>query len=289
MWGVVINPISGKNKGVIFGSQVTSYLASVGAKYQIISGTSAAATSDSLRKFLAAKETVTGIVAVGGDGLAHLVIQALAGTKIPCAFIPAGTGNDVVRALGWPLNDVEAIMHEATTSAASPIDLGLVDGEWFSAVLSTGFDSIVNERANALKWPIGPMKYNLAMVMQLPGFKPSSYTIILDDQEIHTQAMLIAIANGKSYGGGMLVCPQASMRDGKFDVMVLAPVSIPEFLRVFPRVFKGTHISHPAVTIYRTRAITVMAEAVAYADGERVGSLPVSAECISNALYTWAR
>jgi diacylglycerol kinase (ATP) len=99
--------------------------------------------------------------------------------------------------------------------------------------------------------------------------------------------MLIAVANGRSYGGGMLVCPNANITDGLFDVMVLHPVSTIEFMKVFPRVFAGSHISHPAVEIIRSRNVTIEAKAVAYADGERIGQLPITAECISGALKTW--
>jgi diacylglycerol kinase (ATP) len=167
------------------------------------------------------------------------------------------------------------------------MDLGLVDGEWFGAILSTGFDSIVNEKANTMSWPKGPMKYNLAIAIELPRFSPRHYEITLDDRTISTEAMLIAIANGRSYGGGMLVCPDADIHDGYFDVMVLHPVSKLEFLKVFPRVFKGTHVTHPAVEIVRSKTVTIKADAVAYADGERIGRLPITAECIPGVLQTW--
>jgi diacylglycerol kinase (ATP) len=85
----------------------------------------------------------------------------------------------------------------------------------------------------------------------------------------------------------MLVCPNANITDGLFDVMVLHPVSKLEFVKVFPRVFAGTHISHPAVEIVRSRTVRIESKAVAYADGERIGQLPVTAECIHNAVQTW--
>jgi len=153
--------------------------------------------------------------------------------------------------------------------------------------LSTGFDSIVNEKANAMSWPKGPMKYNAAIAIELPRFKPHHYEITLDDRTISTQAMLIAVSNGRSYGGGMLVCPRAEITDGYFDVMVLHPVSKLEFIKVFPRVFKGTHITHPAVEIVRSKSVQISSDAVAYADGERIGQLPVSAQCMPGALMTW--
>jgi diacylglycerol kinase (ATP) len=224
---------------------------------------------------------------VGGDGLLHLVLQKITPAQVPLAVIPAGTGNDFVRTLGWSIDDVDAILQAVLSTKPSSVDLGLVDGEWFAAILSTGFDSIVNEKANAMSWPKGPMKYNAAIAIVLPRFKPHHYEIVLDDRTISTQAMLIAVSNGRSYGGGMLVCPQADVSDGYFDVMVLHPVSKLEFIKVFPRVFKGTHITHPAVEIVRSRSVKITADAVAYADGERIGQLPVNAQCIPSALMTW--
>ena len=155
------------------------------------------------------------------------------------------------------------------------------------AILSTGFDSVVNEKANTLKWPRGPMKYNLAIAMELPKFKPLGYQIEIDGKRIETEAMLIAIGNGNSYGGGMKVCPDADMSDGLFDVMVLRPVSKLEFLRVFPKVFTGKHIDHPQVDIYRSAKVSLHADAIAYADGERIGGLPVRAECMAGAGLSW--
>jgi diacylglycerol kinase (ATP) len=99
--------------------------------------------------------------------------------------------------------------------------------------------------------------------------------------------MLIAIGNGRSYGGGMLVCPQANMSDGLFDVMILEPVSKVEFLKVFPKVYSGSHTTHPQVKTFRTKKISIAANAIAYADGERIGAAPISAECVAGAGLTW--
>ena len=240
-----------------------------------------------LAKFINKYPDCEGVIAVGGDGLLHLTLQKTVPAQIPLAMIPAGTGNDFVRTLGWSLTKIDEILDAVIHTKPQQIDLGLVDGEWFGAILSTGFDSIVNERANAMSWPKGPKKYDVAIAFELPRFKPRHYEITLDDRTISTQAMLIAVANGRSYGGGMLVCPEAELADGLFDVMVLHPISKIEFLKVFPRVFKGTHISHPAVEIVRSKKVSITADAVAYADGERVGQLPITAECISGALSTW--
>ena len=287
MWALVINPVAGQGKGATVGTYVAGYLNSRGIKYEIIIGRSGLDQADSLQRFLDRNPDCSGVIAVGGDGLLHLVLQKITPAQVPLAVIPAGTGNDFVRTLGWSPDEIDAILQAVLSKNPQSVDLGLVDGEWFAAILSTGFDSIVNEKANTMSWPKGPMKYNVAIAIELPRFAPRHYEIVLDDRTISTQAMLIAVANGRSYGGGMLVCPHADIADGYFDVMVLHPVSKLEFIKVFPRVFKGTHITHPAVEIVRSKSVKISSDAVAYADGERIGQLPVSAQCISGALMTW--
>lgn len=287
MWALVINPISGQGKGATVGTYVAGWLTQNKIDYTIITGNSSVALTDHLSTFLSKNPDVQGVIAVGGDGLLHIVLQRIVPLQIPFTIIPAGTGNDFVRTLGWSLESFEAQLTAVTNNRATPIDLGLVDGEWFAAILSTGFDSVVNEKANKISWPKGAMRYNAAIAMELPRFKPRHYEITLDDRTISTEAMLIAVANGRSYGAGMLVCPNANVADGLFDVMVLRPISKLEFMKVFPSVFAGTHISHPAVEIVRSRTVRIESKAVAYADGERIGQLPVSAECINGAVTTW--
>ena len=287
MWALVINPVAGQGKGTTVGTFVAGWLSQREIPYTIVTGNSSVALGDHLSSFLEKFPDTSGVIAVGGDGLLHNIIQRLVPLQVPVAMIPAGTGNDFVRTLGWNLDSFDSQLDAITTQKPTSVDLGLVDGEWFAAILSTGFDSVVNEKANTMTWPKGPMKYNAAIAMELPRFKPRHYEITLDDRTISTEAMLIAVSNGRSYGGGMLVCPNANIVDGLFDVMVLHPVSTIEFIKVFPRVFAGTHVSHPAVEIVRSRNVRIESKAVAYADGERIGQLPIAAECIQGALKTW--
>ena len=287
MWALVINPVSGQGKGVTVGTYVAGFLQQRSINYTIVTGKSSVSLLDHLQTFIDKNPQCKGVIAVGGDGLLHILLQRIVPAQIPFTLIPAGTGNDFVRTLGWDLQEIDEQLNSVLTTEPSAIDLGLVDGEWFGAILSTGFDSVVNEKANTMQWPKGPMKYNAAIAIELPRFKPRHYEITLDDRTMSTEAMLIAVSNGRSYGGGMLVCPNASISDGYFDVMVLHPVTKLEFLKVFPKVFAGTHVTHPAVEIVRSKTVRIESKAVAYADGERIGQLPVVAECINRAVQTW--
>ena len=198
-------------------------------------------------------------------------------------------GNDFVRALGWnPARPLEPLW-EALNTQSEQVDLGNVDGEFFGAIASTGFDSIVNERANSMHFPKGPSKYNVAMALELPKFRPLNYKFVIDGKFYEREAMLIAAGNGSSYGGGMKVCPDADLQDGLLDLMILNPVSKREFVRIFPSVYEGKHIEHPQVEIIRAREISIDAPAICYADGERVGPMPATITVAEKALMTWRR
>lgn len=286
MWLIAINPHSGNGRGSAVAVVVTRYLSLHDISYRSIAAASADELTSSLVKELDGK-SYKGLIAVGGDGLAHLVMQLCVPRHLPFAIVPAGTGNDFVRTLGWSLEDIEPMLKRITTNEPTPIDLGNVDSEWFGAILSTGFDSVVNERANRLRWPSGPQRYNVAIALELPRFRPTTYEITCDGDSFTTEAMLVAVGNGKSYGGGMNICPQAQINDGLFDLIILEPVSKVEFLKVFPRVYSGSHINHPKIRSIRAKKVTINAKAVAYADGERIGPAPISAECVKDAGLTW--
>jgi diacylglycerol kinase (ATP) len=207
--------------------------------------------------------------------------------KVPLAIVAGGTGNDFYRTLGWFDHDLTDYLEHLISTAPTLVDVGVVDGEYFGAVLSSGFDSVVNERANKMKWPKGPAKYNAAIVLEFPKFQPIEFKIFADEKILEVEAMLIAIGNGNSYGGGMRVCPDAVLNDGLFDIMILHPVSKLEFIKVFPTVYKGTHVEHPQVEVIRAKAIRIESSAVAYADGERIGQLPVQVESLPQSLLTW--
>ena len=162
---------------------------------------------------------------------------------------------------------------------------------WFLGVLSAGFDSLANERANGWTWPRGPMRYTLAIARELPGFRPLRYQVVLDGVETEELAMMVTLANGPSYGGGLRIAPDAAYDDGLLDVVVVGPVSIPVFVKVFPSVFKGRHVRHPAVSVRRAREVslaTVGRDLIVYADGERIGATPLRCEVVPGAVRVLA-
>jgi diacylglycerol kinase (ATP) len=225
------------------------------------------------------------LVVVGGDGTVHLAVQSVAMSPTALGVIPTGSGNDVARYLGLPRRDPVAAAEVIARGVTRRMDLGRAGTTYFVTVLAAGFDSLVNERANAMRWPTGQTKYNLATLAELRVFNPLSYTLELDGERRRLDAMLVAVGNGPSYGGGLRMCEGAILDDGLLDVVIIKPISKPELLWVYPKLFKGTHVTHRSYEHHRVSQVSVAAPAVvAYADGERVGPLPLTVEAVPAAL-----
>ncbi len=279
-----VNPTAGRGRGARAAQPAASALRAAGFSVRTVLGEDAA---DALTRARAAVEGGTGaLIAVGGDGMANLALRAVAGTRTPLGLVAVGTGNDFARALGLPVREPAAagrmIADALKCGRIHDIDLGQAGGRWFGTVLASGFDSRVNDRGNRMRWPAGRFKYDLAMIAELAAFRPVPYRIRLDDGEVReVEATLVAVGNGSSYGGGMRICPGADLTDGLFDITVVGDCSRATLLRVFPRVYRGTHAGHPAVTVLRAARVEIAAEGITgYADGEPIGPLPLSARCV---------
>jgi diacylglycerol kinase (ATP) len=284
---LLVNPAARGGRTLRLLEPVARRLRAGGAELSVIVGDDAA---DALaRACTAVSERPDALVAFGGDGLVHLAVQAVAGTDVPLGIIPAGTGNDIAAALGVPADPIAAAravlgMKERPVDAVS-VRTGTAE-ERFAGVLCCGFDSRVNERANLRTWPPGAGRYLVAMAQELRAFRPIPFRVTFDGGEVvEREAMLVAVANTGSYGAGMRVCPSALPDDGLLDVVMLEALSKAEFMRVFPSVYRGTHVGHRAVSVRRVRSVRLEApDVVAYADGERVGAAPVECEVRPGAL-----
>jgi len=287
MWLLLINPNSGNGRGEKVGRIVEEELAALDVEYIDISANSAMQCQENLKSRLVSSQSFEGLFLVGGDGTLNIAIQELVKTSLGVALIPAGTGNDFARTLNLNLKDPRQLISFYLSNKPALVDVGKVGERYFVDVLSTGFDSMVNERANTMHRIKGRAKYNLSILLVLSTFKPKNYEFSIDGLSFESKAMLIAVSNGISYGGGMKVTPDAKIDDGFFDILILTPVSRFDFLRVFPKVFSGKHITHPAVKILRGKLVEINSDAVAYADGERIGSLPIKASVVERGLLTW--
>lgn len=285
---VVANPSSGRGRVARLLPEITAALTVAGIDAQVVISQDADDLRAAVRRARDAGDPR--VIVCGGDGTLHLAAQELAGGDTALAIVPAGTGDDNARTLGIPRDDVAAATRLAAQGTVSRIDLGNVvtaDGteRVFLGVLSSGFDSMVNERANVMTWPSGNARYLVAILGELRTFRPIPYTAILDGRPVRGDAMLVAVGNGASYGGGMRVCPDAAPDDGMLDITWLHGVGKGTFLRVFPQVFSGGHVRSPYVSTTRATAIELDAPGqLAYADGERVGPLPAVISVLREAL-----
>jgi diacylglycerol kinase (ATP) len=228
------------------------------------------------------------LVVLGGDGAAHQGVQFCAGSGVAFSIVPAGTGNDFARALGIPENPhaaADVIARRLSAGKRRRIDLGRAGGEWFATVLCSGFDALVTERANRLRWPPGPRRYDLAILAGLAAFRTWPVVLRTDVETIEVDATMIAVGNTPFYGGGMPICPGADPEDGLFDITVVGKATRRDLLRMLPGVRKGEHLAHPAVRTLKASEIHLAgSDLPVYADGEPLGTLPVDIACVPGAL-----
>jgi diacylglycerol kinase (ATP) len=292
---VAINPSArfGANKGV--GATMVDRLRALGHDVVDLVEPSYSELIASAKREIAKKPDA--LIVVGGDGMVNLGVNLVAGTGVPLGLIPAGTGNDMARVLGIPHENQEAaleVLIEALNHPPRVIDAGLVTDatgatRWFGCMLSAGFDSIVNERANTWRHPKGASRYTLAMLRELVTLKPIQYTITHDGETFESGGMMMSVGNGESLGGGMRVTPNALVDDGLLDILVVGPLTRIQFLRIFPKVFAGTHIQDPRVKVINAKKVRIEADnVVAYLDGERFAPLPIDIEVKPGALKVFA-
>lgn len=284
---LLANPRAGRGRGGRLAGPVRAALAEAGLDVLVLAGDSGQRSTELAAEAVAGG--VDAVVAVGGDGLVHCAIQALAGTDVPLGIVPAGGGNDLAGALGLPTDPGAAVAVIAAGRTRS-IDLGrLDDGRWWATVLCAGFDSTVSERAAGLRWPTGPRRYDVATWLELVRLRSYRMRLTVDGGTHEHDVTLVAVGNGDRYGSGLLICPGARPDDGLLDVTVGGAVSRVTLARLKPLLRTGRHVEHSSATLYRGTRVTLDAPGLAaYADGERMGPLPVTTTCVPGALRVLA-
>lgn len=284
---LITNPEAGRGRGLRHAQIALEVLRKASITATLLTPASAEQTRAMAHE--AARSGAVAVVACGGDGTVHDVLQGVVDSPAALGIIAGGSGDDIAMALGLPTEPraaaavVAGAVEKGSRRAVDVAHAVAADGGacWFLAVLSAGFDSSVTERARSMPRLAG-QRYNLAMLQELASFKPVRFHAELRDSSggrvatLEDEAMLVAVGNGPTYGGGMRICPDAVIDDGQLDITWLHKVSRPRFLRLFPTVYRGTHVERAEVSTHRARVVRLDAPGqVAYADGERVGPLPV--------------
>lgn len=288
--GLVANPTAGHGRGGRLLSEVHRGLSAQGREVVDLSATTFADALHNARAGLVA--SLDAVVVMGGDGMVHLGANVLAGTATPMGVIAVGSGNDAATALGLPVHDVDAALAviDRALDRGTPrrIDAvavstpGRSTHRWYVSALCTGIDAAVADHATRLSWPGGGGRYVRAMLAELASFTPYGFRITADGHTWEQAATLVTVANTSMFGGGMRIAPEAEPDDGLIDLVVVDGISRTTLLRVFPRIYSGRHVTHPAVNIRRVRSVRLepLTSAganppLAIADGERVTALPL--------------
>jgi YegS/Rv2252/BmrU family lipid kinase len=280
---LIVNPAAGGGRAGRALARVQAALLGLGLEHHV------ALTSDlDHGRELARAATVAGetAVAFGGDGLVAAVAGALKHTDGVLGVLPGGRGNDFVRALGIPLAP-DAACEVLATGVVRALDLGEANARTFIGIASCGFDSEANRIANQTRVIRGNLVYAYGALRALAGWRPADFTVELDAgvRRIVT-GYTVAAANSQSYGGGMLMAPEASLQDGLLDVVIVSDTPKHRFLRLLPTVFRGQHVRLNNVEVLRSATARISASRpfTMYADGDPIAELPVMVRALPGAV-----
>lgn len=283
---LAVHPASGRGAAARLAEAVAARLRPAVDRLDLLTATSVEESRALMRSSHA--EGLDVLIVLGGDGAAHQGVQFCADHGVALGLVPSGTGNDFARALGVPADAraaTDALAKALQSGHRRSLDLGRLGDTWFATVLCAGFDAAVNARANAMRWPAGPRRYDLAILAELAAFRLRPIVLHTDDGVLELEATLVAAGNTPYYGGGIPVCPAANPDDGLFDVTVIGAPGRARLLRMLPHLRTGEHVGRPSVQTFRTRALRIEAPGwPVYADGEDQGQAPAEAVCVPAAL-----
>src|SRR6185295_1899959 len=244
----LVNPSSGRGAG----ARHLDRLRILASRYDAGLAVSRTASDLPMQAYRAAQDGVERLIVVGGDGTMHFALQGLAGSECALGVVPLGSGNDLAGSLGVPAKLDEAV-ERAISGPIRKIDLIRVGPMYSVSYLGVGFDSEVTRTANQVKHLRGPLIYIWAVIKTLATFQPPHLRVEHDGGIFEGKAMFAVAANLPRFGGGMRIAPDARIDDGLLDLVIVREVSKAGLLRVFPKVYGGKHVGHPAVEILRTR------------------------------------
>ena len=280
---LIVNPVSGGGRARKALESVKQALTRLGFDHHAQFTHSLEHASDLARQATADDEVA---VAFGGDGVVGAVAGALAGSDGVLGVLPGGRGNDFARTLGIPLKPVPAC-EVLRAGSVQTLDLGQVGERTYIGIASCGFDSDANRIANQTKLVKGNLVYAYGMVRALASWKPATFTIEVDGGDPERFCgYSVAAANSMYYGGGMMLAPHASLRDGRLELVMIGDVSRHRFLTMSPTVFRGAHVRQPNVTVQRCSSVRISASRpfVMYADGDPIADLPMTVRALPGAV-----
>ena len=225
-------------------------------------------------------------VTLSGDGLVGCVVGVL--RDVPGAvlgILPGGRGNDTARMLGIP-REIDAACAVVARGVERDLDVGDVDGRSFIGIASLGLDAEANRFANTAPRQLGRLVYLYGVLRALAAWRHARFELRLDGESLSCTGYSVAACNTGYYGGGMHLAPYAAIDDGLLDVVLIGEHPKHRFVATLPKVFRGTHVAHPAVRVLRGVELRIDAERplVVYADGDPIGETPATIRVLPRAL-----
>ena len=277
MYYVIFNPTAGAGRSVKAMERVEQRLKEKNVAYEV-AVTQYARHSMELAAAAVGKG-YEGILSVGGDGTLLEIAQVLKDTDETLGVIPAGTGNDFRRAIGVPRDPVEAL-DVVLRGDRDRVDVGMLDdGKVFLNVAGTGFDvEVIKYTEKVRRITTGGLAYYLGIVMSLFAYRSVKLTITANNKTIQREALLIAIANGRCYAGGLMVAPQSSAADGLFNVVIIGRMPNRRVLFELPKMQRGQPESIPGYEAFQCSELTIDCDKKLpfNLDGEVYGQTPVT-------------
>lgn len=226
------------------------------------------------------------VVACGGDGMLASVATEVLANDATLGIIPSGRGNDFARQLRILDGDPETTAHTLLEGDPTAVDVIRAGERVVLGSVYAGVDSLASEIVDKAQWLPGALQYPYAAVRSLLTYKPTRYTLKVDDSSVSLEAFTIVIANSGYYGKGMHVAPAATVDDGILEVVVIPKASRFELIRLMPKVYDGSHVELSQVLTFRGTKVSLSAQdpVVAYGDGERLAPLPVTVTVAPGAL-----
>ncbi|MFN2484367.1 MAG: diacylglycerol kinase family protein [Candidatus Limnocylindria bacterium] len=284
---ILLNPVAGGGRAIRALNQVLPVLNAAGVAVDVWTSDAAGDLERHARE--AAARRSERVIAIGGDGSVQEVANGLLSAPDPpsMAVIPAGRGNDLARTLGIPMRVADAA-RLAIKGDPRAMDVGECNGRYFVIAGGIGFDGEVAYRVShaARPWQRAKAVYLAGTLLELRRYRNRELKIEMDGKTIERRVLLVAITNCPYYGGGMMICPEADIADGLLDVCIVGDISRREALREIPGIYRGRHVSNPAVEFHRARTVRVEggADVRSHLDGEPSGPPPLTFRVLPAAL-----
>jgi len=294
---LLVNPHAGDGKLVRHAHSLAERIARSGATVEVLRGARPADTARLAYEQVA--HGVDSLVVMGGDGMVHAGVNAVAGTATALGVIACGTGNDFARAVGLPVHDPVAAADLIAAGQVTRLDLARIEHDpgpggrarpqrWVASVLAVGFDSRVADRARRMRVLSGHVRYLACVAGELRVFRRTPMRLLLDGREVSGDRLLVAVGNTAGYGGGLQMCAGANPTDGLLRVVEVADATRLDLIRMFGRLYRGTHLGHRSITVHDVREVRLEnlsgERLVPVGDGEPVGELPMTVRAVPGAL-----